>query len=120
VDRSAQMSGEKRKFKRFKAKEGAFASFIRHDELINTGQILDISMGGMCARYLSFKGDKEECSEIKIFGSNGRFIHVNRVQCRIVYDQEVPEYSWGRCGVEFENLSVYNWPRFSDHALRCI
>jgi len=52
------------------------------------------------------KGDKEGCSEIKIFASNGRFIHINKVQFRIVYDQEVPEYSWGRCGVKFENLSV--------------
>src|SRR5208283_947375 len=101
-----KMLEEKRKFKRFKGKKGAFASFIRRNELINTGRIQDISMGGLCVRYLSMKGDKEGFSEIKIFGSNGRFIHVNKVQCRIVYDQEVPEYSWGRCGVEFKALSV--------------
>ena len=100
------MLEEKRKFKRFKGKKGAFASFIRRNELINTGRIQDISMGGLCVRYLSMKGDKEGFSEIKIFGSNGRFIHVNKVQCRIVYDQEVPEYAWGRCGVEFKALSV--------------
>jgi c-di-GMP-binding flagellar brake protein YcgR len=99
------MFEEKRKFKRFKGKKGASAAFIRHNEIINTGQIIDISMGGLCVRYLSTKGDREECSEIKIFGSNARFIHVDRVQCRIVHDQEVPEYCWGRCGVEFENLS---------------
>jgi len=71
-------------------------------------------MGGLCVRYLSMKGDKEGCSEIKIFGSNGRFIHVNKVQFRIVYDQEVPEYSWGRCGVEFENLSVKDLAMLQD------
>ncbi|MGO9530844.1 MAG: PilZ domain-containing protein [Syntrophobacteraceae bacterium] len=102
----AQMFEEKRKFKRFKGKEGAFAAFIRPSGGMTMGQILDISMGGLCVRYFSIEGDKEVRSEIKIFGSKNRFIHVNKVQCRIVYDQEVPEYSWGRCGVEFKNLSV--------------
>ena len=105
------MFDEKRKFTRFKGKEGAFAAFIRPNHLMNVGQIQDISMGGLCVRYLSMKGDKEGCSEIKIFGSSGRFIHVDRVQCRIVYDQEVSEGFWEqistrRCGVEFENLSA--------------
>jgi len=108
------MLEEKRKFKRFKVKKEAFAAFIRHNEVINTGRIHDISMGGLCVRYLSMKGDKEGCSEIKIFGSNGHFIHVNKVQFRIVYDQEVPEYSWGRCGVEFKNLSVKDLSMLQD------
>jgi hypothetical protein len=97
---------EKRTYKRFKGKEGAFAVFIRPNELINTGQIQDISMGGLCVRYLSMKGDKEGCSEIEIFAANGRFIHMNKFQFRIAYDRKVPEYSWGRYGVEFKNLSV--------------
>ncbi|MGO9372844.1 MAG: PilZ domain-containing protein [Syntrophobacteraceae bacterium] len=83
-------------------------------ELINTGRILDISMGGLCVRYFSLKRDKEGCSEIKIFGRKNRFIHVNKVQFRIVYDQEVPEYSWGRCGVEFQNLSVKHLSMLQD------
>lgn len=102
---------EKRKFKRLKGKEGAFAAFIRPNELINMGQIQDISMGGLCIRYLSVNEDRDGCCEMKIFGSNDSFIHVDKVPCRIVYDQEVPEYSWEqisirRCGVEFQNLSV--------------
>jgi hypothetical protein len=105
------MVDEKRKFKRFKGKEGAYAAFIRPNELINTGLIQDISMSGLCVQYLSTKEDNKGYSEIKIFGSNGRFIHVDRVQCRIVYDHEVPEGSWEqismrRCGVELENLSA--------------
>jgi hypothetical protein len=100
------MFEEKRKFKRFKGKKGAFAAFIRNNEFVITGKIQDIGMGGMCVRYLSTKEDKKRCSEMKIFGGNGRFIRVNKVQCRIVYDQEVPEYSWGRCGVAFKNLSA--------------
>jgi hypothetical protein len=106
-----KMSEEKRKFKRLKGKEGAFAAFIEPNEIVNMGQILDISMGGLCFRYLSTKEDNREYSHIKIFGSNHRFIHVDKVNCRIVYDHEVPEGSWEqistrRCGVEFKNLSV--------------
>ena len=105
------MFEEKRKFKRFKGRDGAFAAFIKPYELVNMGQIQDISMGGLCVRYLSTNNRNEDYCEIKIFGSNGRFIHLNRVQCRIVYDLELPEGSWEqistrRCGVEFENLSV--------------
>ena len=80
------MSEEKRKFKRFNGKEGAFAAFMRPNELINMGQIQNISMGGLCVRYLSTHDNPTGCSAIKIFGSNDRFIHLDRVQCRIVYD----------------------------------
>ncbi len=105
------MSEEKRKFKRFKAKEGAFAAFITPHELINMGRLQDIGMGGLCLRYLSMESIDENRSEIKIFGSDERFLHLDRVRCRVVYDNEVPGSSWEqistrRCGVEFENLSV--------------
>ena len=101
---------KKRRFKRFKCKEGAFAAFIKPDELINMGQIQDIGMGGLCVRYVTANTGYGERSAIKIFGTNNRFIHVEKIQCRIVYDHEIPEGSWEqistrRCGVEFENLS---------------
>ena len=113
------MFEEKRKFKRLKGKEGAFAAFIGPNELINMGQVQDISLGGLCVRYLSIDGDQEKYSEVKMFGSNDRFIHVDRVECKIVYDLEVPEYSWEqismrRCGVEFKNLSVKHLSMIQD------
>ncbi len=102
---------DNRKHKRYKGKEGAFAAFLRPDEFINLGQVIDISLGGLCIRYLSTSQTPAGCSGVKIFGSNGRFIHVDKVQCRIVYDREIPEGSWEqlstrRCGVQFENLTV--------------
>ena len=105
------MFDEKRKFTMFKGKEGAFAAFIRPNDLMNVGQIQDISIGGLCVQYVSTNEDNKGRSGIKIFGSNEFFIHLNKVQCRIVYDREVPGGSWEqittrRCGVEFENLSV--------------
>jgi hypothetical protein len=68
---------------------------------------------------VSTKEDAKGCSEIKIFGKNDRFIHLDRVQCRIVYDKEVPAGAWGqiitrRCGVEFENLSVKHLSMLQD------
>ena len=119
MDHSAQIFEEKRIFKRFKGKEGAFAAFIRPNELINMGQILDISMGGLCVRYLSTNENNNGCSEIKIFGSNDLFIHMAKIQCRIIYDREVPEGSWEqistrRCGVEFKNLSVKHLSMLQD------
>jgi len=105
------MAEEKRRFKRYKGKEGAFAAFIRPNELVNMGQIQDISMGGLCVRYLATNDKIGQNTEIKIFGTNDRFIHVDKVKCRIVYDHEIPEGTWEqistrRCGVEFESLSV--------------
>ena len=102
---------EKRKFKRLKGKEAAFSAFMRSNELMGLGQIQDISIGGLCVQYVSTNEDNKGRSGIKIFGSNEFFIHLNKVQCRIVYDREVPGGSWEqittrRCGVEFENLSV--------------
>ena len=109
------MIEEKRKFKRYRGREGAFAAFIKPNELINMGQIHDISMGGLSIRYVATNDTVEKSSEIKIFGSNDRFIHVDRVKCRVVYDHEVPGGSWAqistrRCGVEFESLSVKHLP----------
>ncbi len=106
-----QMAEEKRKYKRYRAKEGAFAAFIRPDDSLDLGNLLDISMGGLCVRYLSTGEEQRESHSIKIFGSNGRFIHLEKVVCRVIYDDEIPERSWNqiktrRCGVEFENLNV--------------
>jgi hypothetical protein len=105
------MFHEQRKFKRFTSEQWAFAAFIRLNELINMGQIENIGMGGLCVRYLPANEDNKGCSAIKIFGGNGRFLHLDRLQCRIAYDHEVPKGPWEqtrtrRYGVEFENLSV--------------
>jgi hypothetical protein len=106
-----EMSDDNRKHARYRGKEGAFAAFLRPNELVNLGQIVDISMGGLCVRYLSTNELDQDNAEIKIFGSNGRFIHVDRVQCKVVYDLELPDGTWNqlsmrRCGVEFQKLTV--------------
>jgi hypothetical protein len=113
------MSVDKRKYRRFKGKEGAFAVFLRPHEFINLGQVLDISLGGLCVKYLSTEVPEGGCSEIKIFGANGRFIHVDKLPCHIVYDVEIPEGSWDqfssrRCGIQFDNLNVRHLSMLQD------
>jgi len=102
---------EQRKYKRYKGKDGAFAAFLSPGEFISLGNIIDISMGGLCVRYLSTSGASPTCTGMKIFGSNGRFIHVEKLDCQIVHDTEIPESTLGqlstrRCGVRFRNLNV--------------
>ncbi len=105
------MSMEKRAHKRFSGKEGAFAAFLRPNELVNLGNIVDISIGGLGVRYLCSSETGCECTRIKIFGSNGAFIHIEGIECKIVYDEEIPNSSWSqlrtrRCGVRFKELNV--------------
>ena len=105
------MPEERRKHKRFRGKEGAFAAFLGPRELINLGNIVDISMGGLCIRYLCTSNGYADCTGIKVFGSNGRFIHVDKMECKIVYDVEIPEVSVDklstrRRGVQFVKLNV--------------
>lgn len=110
---------DKRRHKRHKGKCGAFAVFLKPDEFMNLGQVLDISLGGVSVKYLSTAKQEGQCSEIKIFGSNGRFIHVDKLPCHVVYDVEIPEGSWNqiscrRCGVQFDNLNVRHLSMLQD------
>lgn len=62
-------------------------------------------------RYLSTSGVGPDCSRIKIFGSNAGFIHLDRMDCKIVHDTRTPDSSWAqlcirRCGVRFDSLTV--------------
>ncbi len=105
------MPEERRKHRRFPGKKGGFAAFLRSGNLVSVGNIIDVSMGGLCVRYLAIGDEDHNFAEIKVFGSNGCFIHVGRVDCKIIYSKEIPEGSVDnlttrRCGVEFENLNV--------------
>ncbi len=104
------MGEEKRKFERFTVKEEAYAAFIKPYELVDMGRIQNIGMGGLCMNYLSPEKIAEGANTIQIFGGNGRFIHLDKIRCRVIYDYEVPEgprepTNAKCCGVEFENLS---------------
>lgn len=49
---------ERRKNKRYKAVEGAYAAISPNSKKI--GQIINISMGGLCFKYINIENDSEE------------------------------------------------------------
>ena len=49
---------ERRKNKRYKAVEGAYAAISPNSKKI--GQIINISMGGLCFKYINTENDSEE------------------------------------------------------------
>ncbi len=105
------MRRNQRKQMRLQGKPGAFAAFVMPGEIVNIGHVRDISLGGLCLRYTSTQADSAGCTEIKIFGSDRCFMHVDSVQCRVVYDMEIPKKASDRvntrhCGVEFQNVSA--------------
>jgi hypothetical protein len=99
------MSVELRKLKRFEGGEEAFVAFIRPDEPIIVGKIIDISSGGLGVRYLAAEKFGEGPSLVEVFGPSS--IRVDRIKSTVIYDREIPEESMSslsvrRCGIKFE------------------
>jgi hypothetical protein len=105
------MSVEQRKLKRFSTGKEAFAAFIRPNEPVIVGKIMDISHGGLAVRYLSNGKLGEGSAEIQIFGPG--LNPTNRIECKIVYDKVLVDESWDvfavrRCGVKFSRFASFD------------
>ncbi len=99
---------EHRKLKRFSTGNEAFAAFIRPNEPMIVGKILDISQGGFAVRYLANEKLGEGSAEVRIFGPS--INSTNRIGCTIVYDRVLVEesldvFSVRRCGVKFSRIA---------------
>ena len=98
---------ERRKHRRFAVREGAFVSTKDHHCLV--GQIMDISLGGMCFKYIANGTGPSSC-DLDIFLSNRRF-YLKNIRYEMV--SNTPMYSdvklsfipVCRCGVKFVNLT---------------
>jgi hypothetical protein len=106
----ASMSIERRRNKRFQGKEGAYAALLRPDHSFDLGKIVDISNGGVCISYLATGKPRKGQTEVKIFGMNGKFLHLDRMRCSIIYDVDIDATTWNvivtrRCGIQFSNLN---------------
>jgi len=77
---------ERRKHKRFKAREGAFA-LIGSDNT-NWGQIKDISKGGLAFQYITRGKQLNGSAEMDIFLADDSF-YLKKVPVRTVADFEV-------------------------------
>jgi hypothetical protein len=99
---------EHRKSKRFNTRDLAFAAFIRPNEPVIVGKIMDVSQRGLAVRYLANGRLEEGSAEVRIFGPNLKA--TDKIECKIVYDQILSEESWDiflvrRCGVKFRRIA---------------
>jgi len=82
---------ERRRSKRYKAVEGAYAAISPNSHKL--GQIIDISMSGLAFKYIDTKGDdanKQSPSEESIFLSSTGF-YVGDLPFKTVSDNEVTD-----------------------------
>jgi hypothetical protein len=99
---------ERRKHKRFRAEDGAYAAVRPQYDKI--GQIIDVSRGGLSFRYLVSDSYGEASSELDIFLIGDDF-HLDKLPFKTVSDQEIPERlslgsrSMRRCAVQFGKLT---------------
>ena len=101
---------EKRKYKRFKGKEGASAVLYKRDNII--GMIIDISRGGLAFRYMDEAKETRGTSQLGLFFTGEEF-YLQIVQINTIYDvEEAHKVSFSnlrmrRCGVKFGKLTDY-------------
>ena len=102
-------SNDQRRFRRFNAKEGAFAVLRNGDSKI--GQLVDISRGGLGLRYISEEDGTDGFYELDIFLTNEGF-YIKRVPFKTVSDFEITIQQpnqmvlMRRRGVKFGELSL--------------
>ncbi len=110
-EKGRKRAAELRKNKRFRTNGNARAAFYASPEdFVKLGQILDISLGGLAIRYVTFGEPTADDVEVELFGSSGPSRQLGKLPCRIVYDYELYDESWGvlqvrRCGLQFGDLS---------------
>jgi len=82
---------ERRKNKRYKAVEGAYAAISPNSNKI--GQIINISMGGLCFKYINTENNSEEPvnrNEESIFLSSMRY-YVGDLSFQTIADYEITD-----------------------------
>jgi len=77
---------DKRKHKRFRSQDLAFAAFGSHSKEI--GQIMDISRGGLAFLYISDGDQINESRELEIYLANNGF-HLKEVPFNTISDFEL-------------------------------
>ncbi len=100
---------ERRTFKRFEVKEGAFASL--RGPISKLGPIKDISRGGLAFRYIDTGVRPDRSFDLDISQTDNGF-HMKDVPCKNISDSEISnEYHFSsikmrRLGVQFSELTL--------------
>ena len=99
---------DRRKSKRYKVAAPAFVECSK--DSVSTGQILDISKGGLSFRYMS-KGDKpKKVFQLRIYSCRDNF-SIEDITVKTIYDLTTPaaftvtKTTMRRRGVQFTDLS---------------
>jgi hypothetical protein len=77
---------EQRQYKRFQAKNGAFA--LSKASVNTLGQIVDISQGGLAFKYMAWGETTNGFSEIDILFAE-RFFYLQNLPCKVISDSEI-------------------------------
>ena len=106
------MNTERRRNVRLNPKELTFV--VLRPEFSKSGELLDISRGGLCFQYLHKPNpgrDVETSLKIDIFIINNGY-YLPKVPCTLVYDVEKKgttlfpmSFEFRRCGLQFGELS---------------
>ena len=102
---------ERRKHRRFKAREGAFAVFRpQWSRCAMSGRVVDISRGGLAFRYLTGQDRSNGSFELDILSPyHGFFLDMRTVESRsdfeIADDAALGSIKTKRCGVQFGDLT---------------
>ena len=100
---------EKRRHKRFRSIESAYAAF--GSEALKIGQIVDISMGGLAFHYMADGDHINGARELEIYLTHNHGFHMTEVPFNTVSDFVIPnEFPYTtivmrRRGVEFGELN---------------
>ncbi len=98
---------ESRKYKRFKAKKGAFAILWPHSKKI--GEIIDISRGGLAFCYFAGESLPNQSTAVDIFWHDHSF-YLDNIPCKTVYEIEIADEppsthaTMRQIGVQFEDV----------------
>lgn len=104
-----QKPKERRRQRRFKAEEGAFAALV--DQESRLGQIKDISLQGLSFRYIDSPEKLDNARELKIILGN-RGLYLDKVPFEKICDFEIQsEFSFStvkmrQIGLKFGNLTA--------------
>ena len=99
---------ERRQYKRFQAKSGAFA--LSKASVNTLGQIVDISQGGLAFEYMARGETTNGTAEIDILFAE-RFFYLQSLPCKVISDSEITlqnpfsSIRMRRLSVEFTKLT---------------
>ena len=107
---------ESRKYKRFKAKKGAFAILWPNSKKI--GEIIDISKGGLAFYYFADKESPNGSTAVDIFWHDHSF-YLDNIPCMTVYEIEIADEppsthaTMRRIGVQFDDVIANKSSQFN-------